>query len=225
MLCKIANQSLAAEPIAWRVVELENIPLKHAPQVGAPPTGETDARRVDQLERSLSELEGTRQGELARARKSGFDDGIYKGREEAAGEVQKALDQLARNIQDLAQQKRKVRNEAERELVQLSLAVARRILHRELLVDPESIQAIVYAALKKLQNREISRVRVYPAGAAAVRAAMERAGQRNAVEVVSDPSLSAGALLFETVVGELDVSIETQLQEIERGFADRLALP
>lgn len=225
MLCKLAPHSLTAEPMAWRVVELETVPLKHKPAESPFSANPVDTRRVDQLERSLSELEGTRQNDLARARKSGFDEGLYKGREEAAGEVQKALDQVARNIQDLAQQKRKVRNEAERELVQLSLGIARRILHRELLADPESIQAIVYAALKKLQNREISRVRVYPAGVAAVRAAMDRNGQRNTVEVVSDPSLPAGGLLFETVLGELDASTETQLQEIERGFADRLALP
>jgi flagellar biosynthesis/type III secretory pathway protein FliH len=31
-------------------------------------------------------------------------------------------------------------------------------------------------------------------------------------------------MLFETSVGELDASIETQLQEIQRGFADRLAI-
>jgi flagellar assembly protein FliH len=92
------------------------------------------------------------------------------------------------------------------------------------LADPESIQAIVYAALQKLQNREISRVRVYPAGVAAVRAAMERIGHRDAVEVNADAMLPPGGIFFETALGELDASIETQLQEIDRGFADRLAL-
>ena len=229
MLCKIATHSEAAEPLAWRVVDGEETPLKHSSR-GAKLAGvqvdgqQANPRHADELERSLLEMEGARQGEIAHARQEGFDEGLRKGREEAAGEVQKALDQLARTIQDLAQQKRNIRKEAEHELVKLSLAVARRILHRELLADPESIQAIVYAALKKLQNREISRVRVYPAGAAAVRAAMERTGHRNAVEIVADPALSPGALLFETALGELDASMETQLQEIERGFADRLSL-
>jgi flagellar biosynthesis/type III secretory pathway protein FliH len=31
--------------------------------------------------------------------------------------------------------------------------------------------------------------------------------------------------LFETALGDLDASVETQLQEIQRGFADRIALP
>jgi flagellar biosynthesis/type III secretory pathway protein FliH len=45
-----------------------------------------------------------------------------------------------------------------------------------------------------------------------------------AVTVVADPKMRAGDVIFETSLGELDCSIETQLQEIERGFADRLGL-
>jgi flagellar assembly protein FliH len=243
MLCRIATISQAAEPVAWRTVDGEPFPLKHSapgsglsePRDARRPNTRTnpnqaaiqqdDARQSDILERRLSELESARQTEIEYARQSGIEEGLRKGREESSGEVQKTLDQLASAILDLAQQKKKIRREAERELVKLSLAVARRILHRELLADPESIQAIVYAALQKLQNREISRVRVYLAGAAAVRAAMERTGHRNAVEVIADPMLPLGAILFETALGELDASVETQLQEIDRGFADRLALP
>jgi flagellar assembly protein FliH len=233
MLCRIATHSQAAEPVAWRSVDGELPPLKHSLSAAVFPeprnarpdaTRQVDARHADSLQRRLAELESAREVEIAYARQAGFEEGVRKGREESAGEVQKALDQLARTILDLTQQKKKIRREAERELVKLSLAVARRILHRELLADPESIQAIVYAALQKLQNREISRVRVYPAGVAAVRAAMERIGHRDAVEISADAMLPPGAIFFETALGELDASIETQLQEIERGFADRLAL-
>jgi flagellar biosynthesis/type III secretory pathway protein FliH len=40
--------------------------------------------------------------------------------------------------------------------------------------------------------------------------------------VVADVTQSRGGALFETGSGSLDASIETQLREIERGFADRL---
>jgi flagellar assembly protein FliH len=38
--------------------------------------------------------------------------------------------------------------------------------------------------------------------------------------VTPDPGLERGAAVLETARGELDASIETQLAEIERGFAD-----
>ena len=133
-----------------------------------------------------------------------------------------SLHTLGETLRELTLLKRKIRNEAEQELVQLSLAIARRILYRELATDPESIHGIVHAALQKLQNREIVRVRVYPGAAAAVRMAFERLPNAAAVEIVADTGLATGAVLFETALGELDASIETQLQEIQRGFADRL---
>jgi flagellar biosynthesis/type III secretory pathway protein FliH len=42
------------------------------------------------------------------------------------------------------------------------------------------------------------------------------------VELIPDQTLQCGDVLFETAHGTLDGSIEAQLQEIERGFADRL---
>ena len=41
-------------------------------------------------------------------------------------------------------------------------------------------------------------------------------------EVLTDPSCDPGSVIFETERGNLDASIETQLQEIERGLTDRL---
>jgi flagellar assembly protein FliH len=162
------------------------------------------------------------EAELATARQKGFEDGMRRGREEGSAQLQQTLDRLGETLRELALLKRKIRNEAEQELVQLSLAIARRILYRELATDSESIHGIVHAALQKLQNREIVRVRVYPAAVGTVRAAFERLPNAAAVEIVADAGLATGAILFETALGDLDASIETQLQEIQRGFADRL---
>jgi flagellar assembly protein FliH len=218
--CRIADPADLAQPVAWRSVTpgFPGAPVSAAtalartPGVAAGPAVHAEAAVVGEAE-------------LTQARQSGFQEGLRRGRDEAAASVEQTLDRLAETLRELAQVKRKVRNEAEQELVHLSLAIARRILYRELTTDPESIHGIVHAALQKLQNREIVRVRVYPAAAAAVRAAFERVGNAAAVEIVADTKLETGAILFETALGDLDASVETQLQEIQRGFADRIALP
>jgi flagellar assembly protein FliH len=179
---------------------------------------------VAALERRIAELEAQRVAQVEQARQSGLEQGLRQGRKEAAAEMESALDRLAHTIQDLAQVKRRVRSDAENELVKLSLAIARRILHREITADPQSLRGIVYAALQRLQNREITRIRVFPAGVPAVRAALERNGGLSGIEIVPDGLLQPGDLLFDTSLGELDASVDTQLQEIERGFADRLQL-
>ena len=40
------------------------------------------------------------------------------------------------------------------------------------------------------------------------------------IEVTADPSLAPGSAILESTGGSLDASVDTQLHEIERGFAD-----
>jgi flagellar assembly protein FliH len=200
------------------------------PPAGTPPAGkaanqtEVTVSESAEFEKRIAELERLRQLEKAEAHHRGVEDGLRRGREEASNEVKKAFEQIAQALEELAKIKRTLRGEAEQEMVKLSLAVARRILYRELSTDPGSIEGIVHAALQKLQQREVTKVRVWPAAVPAVRAALERIGSRAGLDIAADPGLATGAILFETSMGDLDASIETQLMEIQRGFADRLAI-
>jgi flagellar assembly protein FliH len=211
MLCTISNRSEEVDPLEWRPASGSSIP-----PAGRQPAGVAQAR-IDQDDRN-------RGAELAQARQAGFQDGIRQAREEAARELQGCAERIGQALAELATLKRRMRNEAEAEVVKLALAIARRILRREVLADPDAIQGIVHAALHKLQHRQIHRVRVFSAGAETVRACLERSGAPSAIQVIADPALRTGDILFETVAGELDASVETQLAEIDRGFADRLAL-
>ncbi|MGH9581585.1 MAG: FliH/SctL family protein [Bryobacteraceae bacterium] len=219
MLCKIARDSEQADAVRWRPAGPgQPIGVKGLPASGPPPDEPLLGRRLEELERS-------RHAELAQARQLGFQEGFQRATAEAARDVHASAERLAQALAELAALKRRVRNEAEMELVKLALAIARRVLRRELATDPEAIQGIAHAALQRLQNRELHRVRIFPAGAEAVRACLERIGAAPGIQIVPDPSLRPGDILFETSAGELDASVETQLQEIDRGFTDRLALP
>ena len=235
MVRRITDKTLSVENVVWpgrqKDAPAGNRPLLQPStpprELAAPkPSQKTESSGADtaELEKRIAELERLRQLETAEAHHRGVEDGLRRGREEASAEVKKAFDQVAHTLEELAKTKRKLRMDAEQELVKLSLAVARRILYRELSTDPSSIEGVVHAALQKLQQREASKVRVWPAAVPAVRAALDRIGSRSGIEIVPDPGLPTGSILFETSLGELDASIETQLQEIQRGFADRLAI-
>jgi len=237
MICKVADGEIETDDLVWQPLGSNpslklNAPTASAPHAKPASAGGSTTRpaphasdsEVDNLQRRIAELEAQHSMELDRARQNGLEQGLRQGRQEAATEMQDALDRLARTIHEVAQVKKKVRNDAENELVKLSLAIARRILHREVTTDPQSLRGVVYAALQRLQNREITKIRVFPASVPAVRAALERNGGMAAIEIAADGLLQPGGLIFETSLGELDASVETQLQEIERGFADRLQL-
>lgn len=220
MRCRVADPSQKVEAVRWRPGGGHLNSFTSNTQGG-------DALSEQEMAELRVHLEGSEQrfqAQLAQVRQEAFAEALRQAREEASAQVRSLQDSVGQTLASLAQTKRNLRQEGEVELIKLSLAIARRILHREVSIDSEALHGLVHAALQKLQNREISRVRVNPAGVDAVRTALERIGAAPAIEISSDPSLKTGDIIFETQFGELDASIDSQLAEIQRGFADRLSL-
>jgi flagellar assembly protein FliH len=154
------------------------------------------------------------------AYQQGFQAGQDASRQELAAQAEAMNARAARSIEELSGLRQRFRHEAEEEVVALAIAVARRILHRELTVEPEALLGLVKAALEKIEAREVHSARVSRLDAPMVERYLEKMGLPRRVEVIADPGLERGALLLESPRGALDASVETQLSEIERGFAD-----
>jgi flagellar assembly protein FliH len=162
---------------------------------------------------------------LRQARDAGFREGEAAGRAQAQAALHPVLESLARTIQELAALRPRLREQAEGDLIRLAVAIARRIVRRELTVDPEAIAGLVKAALEQLAAHEGVRVRVHPEHEAAVRACLAATAGAADIVVVGDAALARGSAVFDTARGSLDASAETQLAEIERGLTDRLRSP
>lgn len=152
----------------------------------------------------------------------GLADGERAGLEKAELEMKPVLNRMSQSIAEFATLRRRVRQEAEQDLVRLSLAIAKKILHRELSVDPHALAGVVKAALETIELREIKKIRLHPKEVEVIRSGLVSAGLPPEVEIIADGGLERGAILLDTVRGELDASVNTQLLEIERGFVDRL---
>lgn len=169
----------------------------------------------------IAELQNTIARTAAESRHAGFQDGEAHATSRAKATIQPLLDQMCRAIEALADFKPRLRREAESDVVKLALAIARRILHRELTIDTGAMQALVQVALEKLGRQEVYRVHVHSSQEDAVRSCLSRLTTRK-IEVLGDSTREPGSLVFETNRGKLDASIETQLEEIQHGLADRV---
>jgi len=196
-------------PVPWR-------------QVGSAPAPRAAAESAPDPAAQMAQLETRYQQKVREAHAAGMREGEIAGRNRAGAEMQPVMERLARSIQEIANLRNRLRREAEADVVQLALAIARRVIHREMAADPDALRGLVLAALEKLQGQEISRVKVHPAHAALVKSCLQQALSAGVVEVVSDQSRELGSVIFETSRGNLDASVDSQLQEIERGLADRL---
>ena len=130
------------------------------------------------------------------------------------------LQKLAAAIHETAELRGRLREQAESDLVRLAIAIARKILGREITADPEVIAGVVKASLEKLRGQEILRIRLHPDYKTKVVENLSRFGAARA-EVLGDPGCERGTVIFETTRGNLDASVDTQLREIERGLTDR----
>ena len=205
------GQQIAA-PVLWRSA---GQPPSNAP-AGPTSAGASrgDTKAVEPL--SPAEIEQRVQA----AQQAGYAAGLAAGTQQATERMQPVLASFASMIQELSQIKKQFRHSAETSTVGLALAVARRILYREIAADPEAILGLVKAAFDKCNARETHRLVVSPQDLAVIREQAPRLGFPPALEIASDPKLPRGSAIFETSRGDLDASADTQLLEIERGFTD-----
>jgi flagellar assembly protein FliH len=110
----------------------------------------------------------------------------------------------------------------EREVVELALAVAARILRREAQMDPLLLTGAVRVALGQLAGTTQVRLRVPTAELQLWTEAMALLPNL-AVKpvVVPGEGMRLGDCMIETEMGSVDLGIRAQLGEIERGFFDR----
>lgn len=143
-------------------------------------------------------------------------------REECERSLDAALDAERARVEALldefARDRRSYFLEVERRVVELALAIARKVLAREVAVDAMHLTAIVRAALDRVQDESVSKLRVPVSTAADWRALFARAESR--VEVIADERLPGGTVRLETSVGQVELGVAAQLEEVERGFGE-----
>ena len=215
-----------AESMVWRLAGTSVPAFSHdfvPPQnIGSScdPDESSGRQRIFELESRLRSVEREAQERAQAAFQEGSQQGDAAARRQISGQTDAMLQRMARTIEEISGLRQRGRHEAETDIVKLALAIARRILHRELTIDPEAILGLVKASLDKLDVRELHRIRVHPENAAQLEKHFDRMGLPRRLAVTADASLERGAAILDTDHGSLDASVETQLAEIERGFTD-----
>ena len=127
---------------------------------------------------------------------------------------------LVSTVREIGGLRRRVLDEAEHDLMQLAVGMARRVLHREVQLDPDILLSMAHVALRRMGERPVATARLHPEDLAA----MTR--QNTAVEgltLVSDPEVPRGGCRLESVVGEVDLGVDAQMTELSRVLLGELS--
>jgi flagellar assembly protein FliH len=148
----------------------------------------------------------------------GYAQGEQAGADAAGQRGEAMLHRLTQTLEELTQVRAQMILETERQMVQLAMAIARRVVQREVSIDADLLIAMARVALERLGETAHVKVRLHPddyeaAGAARV---AQLAGSN--VMILADAHLSRGGCRIESDMGMMDVGVDAQLQEIARAL-------
>jgi flagellar assembly protein FliH len=143
----------------------------------------------------------------------GYSQGERAGAEAAARRGEAMLRRLAQTVEELAGLRGELIQKTERQVVQLALAIAERILRREVSLDRDLLIAMARVALERLGENTAATIRLNPADHAHIGDAA-RVSEGSIVRIVADPLVSSGGCLVQSDFGLIDVGIDAQLNEL-----------
>lgn len=155
-------------------------------------------------------------------------EALAEGRGQMDGERMEILRECAGQwgdaVKDFARAREGYFARVEREVVELALAIAARILQREAQVDPLLLAGAVRVALGQLQESTSVELRVPAAAHEIWSETLRLMPNVPAMPVlVADSGMKDGECVLTTAVGRVDLGMKAQLKEIERGFFDLLS--
>ena len=173
---------------------------------------------------SIDEVRATQQAHLAALEREAFANGYAAGEraglEAGTKRAEAMLRRLAQTLDELKSLRGTMVRQTEQQMVQLALAIAKKVLRREAAVDQDLLVAMARVALERVGESGAATIRLNPEDYSQTvqRHGDHWAGSR--VKVVADPGVSRGGCLVESEFGFVDASVEAQFDQVAEAMAD-----
>jgi flagellar assembly protein FliH len=161
---------------------------------------------------------------LGESREAGRRDAEAQFRSMLEQRIEQERQRVTQAVEAFAQERQHYYAAVEAEVVQLALAIARKILHREAQVDRLLLAGIVRVALEKLKINTDVVLRTHPQHAGEWREYFAKVLEGSLQpKIMEDAAVSPDVCVLQTQLGTTQLGIEPQLKEIEAGLIDIMA--
>jgi len=159
---------------------------------------------------------------IAEAEKHAFERGLLEGERNARQLFESKAEAAARKydqgIAEMAGAYRALVSAAEKNAVQLAMAIARKVIQREFHIEPRDIAARATQALESVRTHPSIVLRVSAQDSARLRKTVDQ--MNLSVVVNEDPSMKQGDFVIDTSRTHLDGRITSQLEQIQKDFLE-----
>src|SRR5437667_3250116 len=153
------------------------------------------------------------------AYEQGYAEGERIGKQMGEKMVETVVKRYDNGIAQLAQTHKALVEAMEEQTVRLALAISRKIVQRELTMDPDLVAALASVALKRVLSHQSITLRVSRQDFDHVRAAVAAANP--AISVKDDATLERGDFVVDTAQTHLDGRVASQIETIGRVLFDQ----
>ncbi len=165
------------------------------------------------------DINAIREEAYARGREEGYLQGKKDGRGEVEEELHSAAQALAEGLEQISRLHQSLLTRSREDMVRLVMAVARQVIQVEVEEKAELVVKTVTRALEAAVASDEYYIKVHPEDLAQVKAneplflaAMK--GLEN-IHFIPDEDISRGGCRAESQAGNVDATIETQLEKVE----------
>lgn len=158
--------------------------------------------------------------ELEKELQDSYQRGLQDGKSLAERGLVHVFKAMRTASEELQQLREKVLRDSEDDLLALVIAVARQVIHQEVMQDRKIVLQVIKAALQNLSDNDELVIRVHPDDQALLTTSLDQALQRELAAfrytLKADATIQPGCCQVETTLGTVDASFEAQLEELYR---------
>lgn len=178
---------------------------------------------ADVMARALADADQIRE----QARAEGYALGVQQGTEQARAEAASAIAALSEAIRQISDTREELAETLTTQAGELAMLTAEHVVAGAIQAEPRRITDVVRGALRRMSDRHRVVVLVNPQDLEAlqqsVSALQAELGGIEHLDVQADRRITRGGAIAQTAYGEIDVSINAQLQSARDLVAAALA--
>lgn len=182
----------------------------------------TEAR--EQIEAWWQERREQDEDMVEALKSEGFNQGFEEGKIQAEQTLQTKMEEMMSEAEGVLQQayleKQRIIQEAEPFLVELSCAIAEKVIDKQLELQPDYAIELIKRSLARKREQGILTLCVAPAYFAFVQAAREELSlaidSQAELQILPDPTVKDRGCVIRSAFGSVDARIDTQLSEIKK---------